>query len=66
MDAPIKKGQKIGRARILYAGNEIAQVDLVAGETIERNFLMPCQNHKNCADLSVFIILAAILAAAMV
>ena len=67
VDAPIKKGQKIGRARILYAGNEIAQVDLVAGETIERNFLLYLAKiTKTVLTSPVFIILAAILAAAVV
>ncbi len=67
VDAPIKKGQKIGRARILYAGNEIAQVDLIAGETIERNFLLYLAKiTKTVLTSPVFIILAAILAAAVV
>lgn len=35
--APVEKGQVLGQARVLYAGSEIARVNLVASETISRN-----------------------------
>jgi D-alanyl-D-alanine carboxypeptidase (penicillin-binding protein 5/6) len=38
--APISKGQVLGRARILYAGEEFAQVDLVAAENVNRSATM--------------------------
>ncbi|MGI6773744.1 MAG: D-alanyl-D-alanine carboxypeptidase [Clostridiales bacterium] len=67
IEAPIKKGEKIGRARILYAGNEIAQVDLVAGETIERNFLLyVVKLLKITVTSPAFIILVSIIIAAVV
>jgi len=38
--APVTKGQLVGRARILYAGAEFTQVDLVAAEDIGRSATM--------------------------
>ncbi|MDR0530666.1 MAG: D-alanyl-D-alanine carboxypeptidase [Oscillospiraceae bacterium] len=38
--APVKKGQVIGKARILYAGEEFARVDLVAAEAVGRSAAM--------------------------
>jgi len=37
LDAPIVKGTPYGKARVMYAGKEIAQVDLVAETDIDRN-----------------------------
>lgn len=36
MEAPIVKGQKLGTARVLYNNTEIAAIDLVAEESVER------------------------------
>ena len=38
--APIKAGQKIGTATLKYANVELAKVDLVASEDIERNWIL--------------------------
>ena len=38
--APIEKGLPIARARILYGGEEFAQVDLVAAESVSRSASM--------------------------
>lgn len=38
--APVKKGDYIGQARIMYAGEQIATVDLVAAESINRSFIL--------------------------
>ena len=35
VDAPVKKGDVLGKARILYAGDEIATVNLVAAEDVD-------------------------------
>lgn len=40
VDAPIKVGQKIGTAVLSYANKELARIDLVAGEDINRNFIL--------------------------
>lgn len=45
IDAPIKTGQKIGTAILSYANKELAKIDLVATENIDRNiilFLIKC------------------------
>ena len=39
VDAPIHKGDVLGVASILYAGEEIARVDLVASFDVERSYL---------------------------
>ncbi|MEI6579374.1 MAG: D-alanyl-D-alanine carboxypeptidase family protein [Eubacteriales bacterium] len=40
VDAPIKKGQVIGEARVLYAEEEIARIKLVANEDVSRNAIL--------------------------
>ncbi len=40
VDAPVKKGQKLGTADIIYAEKVIGTVNLVAGEDIERSLLL--------------------------
>lgn len=37
VDAPVKKGDVMGYATIIYAGEEIGRVDVVAGESVERS-----------------------------
>lgn len=37
LTAPVKKGEILGQANVLYAGKKIAQVDLVAADTVERS-----------------------------
>lgn len=39
VQAPVKKGQKIGKANVMYAGEKICEIDLVAGENIKRSFI---------------------------
>lgn len=64
--APVKKGDIICNARILYAGEEVAKVDLVAAETI--NLSVPRLVLEKIKDVlkskifvAVFIILAALI-----
>lgn len=38
--APIKKGEVLGQARVMYAEEEIARIDLVAATDVDRNTLL--------------------------
>ncbi len=40
VDAPIKVGQKLGTAVLSYANKELARVDLVAAEDVDRNVIL--------------------------
>lgn len=37
VDAPIKKGDKLGTAKLMLAGEELGTIDLVAGESVNRS-----------------------------
>ncbi len=37
IDAPIKKGDKIGTGTIFYAGEKLGKVNIIAGESVKRN-----------------------------
>ncbi|MCL2513539.1 MAG: serine hydrolase [Oscillospiraceae bacterium] len=39
IEAPVEKGAVLGRAKIFYAGEEIASVNLVAAEKVELSFI---------------------------
>lgn len=61
--APIEKGQVLGQARVLYAGSEIARVNLVASETIDRNpILFLASIIKDAVTSTPFIIIASVFA----
>lgn len=40
IDAPIKTGQKIGTALLSYANKELARIDLVSAEDVDRNVVL--------------------------
>ncbi|MDR1463792.1 MAG: serine hydrolase [Oscillospiraceae bacterium] len=40
LDAPVAEGQLIGKARVLYAGQEFLQINLAAQDTINRSAVM--------------------------
>ena len=62
VDAPVKKGEVIGKAAVYYAGQEIARTDIVAAETIERNiFLFVWAKIKAVTSHIAFKIVAAII-----
>ncbi|NLA76705.1 MAG: D-alanyl-D-alanine carboxypeptidase, partial [Clostridiales bacterium] len=66
VEAPVKKGQVLGKARVLYAGEEIATVDLIAAEDIERNVLAAAlANVKKVVTSTVFKIIAAVFVCAL-
>lgn len=59
INAPVKKGQVIGKANILYADSVIATVDLVAADNVKVNvFLWILHAIKVVVTSPVFIILA--------
>mgnify|MGYP003287722230 CR=1 FL=1 len=61
--APIKKGDVLGKAEILYGENVVATVDLVAAEDIELNiFLLILGTIKDIFSTTIFKILFAIAA----
>ncbi len=63
LEAPVKKGQVIGQAIVLYAGEEIARVNLVAAESVSRNPLLYMWSIvKKVADTAVFKLIIVILA----
>ena len=39
-DAPVQKGQVLGYARVMCANQEVAKVNLVAGEDVDRSTLL--------------------------
>lgn len=64
VSAPIKKGQVLGYARFVCAGQEIAKVNLVAGEDIDRNFLLLMkETATSIFDSTIFKVLCAVLIA---
>lgn len=63
IDAPVEKGEVIGKARILYAGEEVATVDLVAGEDIQLSLILYFGRLiKNIVSSLVFLIIFGLLA----
>ena len=62
--APVKKGEKICEARILYAGEEIGRVDLVAAEHIGLSVpRLIAEKIKDVLTSKIFIAVVIILAA---
>lgn len=67
VNAPIKKGEVLGKAKILYADTEIATVDLVAAEDINANvFLWFFNLIKTVVTTPIFLIIAALVIAVIV
>lgn len=66
--APVEQGDFIVRARILYGGEEFAQVDLVAAESISRSATMYLVSLAKQAVNSILakVLLAAVLIAAAI
>jgi len=62
INAPVKKGQEIGEARVLYAGTEIARFKLAANEDISRNTLLFAGSLiKSAASTFIFKLIAVVL-----
>ncbi len=63
IDAPIKKGDKIGTVTLSYANQQLAVVDLLAGESIDRSDLLTAADGlKKIATSDWFIIAASVIA----
>ncbi len=67
-DAPIKKGDVLGKAEIIYAEKIIGTVDLVAMENIESSWLLVVFRHISNFFSSIYmkIILGVIIAAVLI
>lgn len=66
VNAPIKKGDVLGKAKILYADTEIATVDLVAAEDVNANVILWFLNIlKTAVTTPIFLIIAAFAVAAV-
>lgn len=67
VDAPIKKGQVLGKADIMYAEKIIGTAELIAGEDINPSLLLVIINHIKIALTSVYMkIILIILAVCIV
>jgi len=65
--APIKKGEVVCKARILYAGEEVATVDLVASETVGLSVVgLVLDKIKEVVSSKIFIAILLILIALVV
>lgn len=65
--APVKKGDVIGKAEILYGENVVATVDLVAAEDVDLNiFLLIFGVIKDIFSTTIFKILFAIVAVLLI
>ncbi len=59
-DAPIKKGEVLGTAEIVYAGESLGTINLVASETLEANFFLRIGRYlKQAFTSTVFKLLVA-------
>ena len=58
----MKKGQKIGTATLSYAGQNLATVDLVAAESVERSELLhSADTVKSIFTSTWFLVIAGII-----
>ena len=62
VEAPVKKGQKVGAATLSYAGQELATVDLVAAESVERSELLhSADTVKSIFTSTWFLVVAGVI-----
>ena len=68
ISAPVRKGDIIGKAQVLYAGEEIAVIDLVAAEDVERSpLLWAWSGIKKALSSTLFkLILGVVIALAII
>lgn len=63
INAPVKKGDKVGHAKIMYADSVVAEVDLVSGDDVNVNALMFVLNiFKTIFTSPIFLTILAIAA----
>ena len=59
--APVKKGDVLGKAKVYYAGQELAEINLVAGEDVSRSTVGLIMSHiKNIVGSKVFLIISGV------
>lgn len=59
--APVKKGDVLGKAKVYYAGQELAEINLVAGEDVSRSTVGFIMSHiKNIVGSKVFLIISGV------
>ena len=67
VDSPIEKGEKVGKAKLVYEDVEIAQVELVAYQTVKRNYLWAMFNWVEAIAMSkVFIVVVVLIVIVLV
>lgn len=66
IDAPVEKGEVLGEARLIYAGEEIGRINVVAAETIELSkvllFLRYARNAANSFWFKIALVGLLVLA----
>lgn len=63
INAPVKKGDKVGHAKIMYADSVVAEVDLVSGDDVSVNALMFILNIlKTIFTSPIFLTILAVAA----
>ena len=66
IDAPVKAGDKVGTVTLTYANQELAKIDLIASESVDRSELLTAiDGLKTIATSSWFIIAVIIIAVLM-
>ncbi len=63
INAPLRKGDVVCRANVLYAGDIVAEIDLVANESIGRSIILLIGSYIKRAASSVIFKIVAVLAA---
>ncbi|MBQ9850310.1 MAG: D-alanyl-D-alanine carboxypeptidase [Clostridia bacterium] len=67
VDAPVKKGDFICKGRVLYAGQVLREIDLVASTDVKRNFFaLIGSKAKALVTNPIFIIISIIIIAAVI
>ncbi len=57
VDSPIEKGEKVGTAKLMYANVEVAEIELVAYQTVKKNHLWAMFNWiESIATSKVFLV----------
>ena len=62
MQAPIKKGQVIGKAAVYLADEKIREIDLTAAEDVKEGWFLSRFGITNLQTVILFFVLAVILA----
>lgn len=67
VDAPVRKGDVICKGRVLYAGEVLREIDLVAATDVKRNiFALIGTKAKNLVTNPIFIVISILIVAAII